>query len=67
MANQYHSELFWFLHVFYFLFCTGHEREHLNFHGIVITLFDIVFMFKIFNKSIDMDDNRWIHGIDPLD
>ena len=47
-------------HVFYFLFCTGHVRGHLNFHGIAITFFDIVFMFKIFNKIIDMDDYRWI-------
>ena len=51
---------FGFLHIFYLLFCTGHVRGHLNFRGIAIKLFDIVFMFKIFDKSIDMDDYWWI-------
>ena len=61
LTNQCHSELFLFLHMYFiFSLCTGHERGHLNFHGITINLFDIVFMFKIFNKSIDNDDNRWI-------
>ena len=44
-TNQCHSELLRLLHMFYLLFCTRHVRGHLNFHGIAIKLFDIVFMF----------------------
>ena len=56
-TNQCHSELFQFLHVFNFLFCTGHVRRHLNFHGIMIKLFDIVFMF-VMSPSI-----LWIRSV----
>ena len=36
---------FVFLRVFYLLFCTGHVRGRLNFHGIAIKLFDIIAVY----------------------
>ena len=56
-ANQCHSELSQLLHKFYLLFCTGYIRGHLNFHGIAIKLFDIVFMF-VMSLSI-----LWIRSV----
>ena len=64
-ANQCQSELLQFLHKFYLLFCTGYIRGHLNLHGIVIK--HLAFLYKIFNKSIHMDDNRLMSWNQSLD
>ena len=58
-ANQCHSELLQLLHKLYLLFYRGYIRGH-KFPGNSNKTFTTVFLYKIFNKSIHMDDNRLI-------
>ena len=58
---------FSFYKYFILFFCTGRVREHLNFHGIVIKLFDIVFVSRSLTKALIWAIIGRFHDVNPLD